>query len=241
MKSSKMIIIVIGAFWTAVCPFSVSKAAPMGTVITYQGRLLDANEPADGLYDFGFRLFDDPCTGTQQGSTIDISDVDVIDGYFTVELNFGSGVFSGEAMWLDISVRPGDSNEVHTTLSPRQAITVAPYALYAASGAERGVGEAGEFDGEVNYDMVEDSSADTTFNFASPFTTTAKPHFYVTVVLKGAANGLVEGAAIKAVEDIKGMAGNWTGFDLTVSKYSDGSSISDTTQVYVTWMAVRKE
>lgn len=43
MKSRTMIIIVIATFWMAVCPVSVSKAAPMGTAITYQGRLLDAN------------------------------------------------------------------------------------------------------------------------------------------------------------------------------------------------------
>ena len=65
-----------------------------------------------------------------------------------------------------------------------------------ASGA--GVGEAGEYDGEVSADMVEDQSANTTINFGSPFTSTAKPHMYLTVVLKGAADGLVEGAAIKA-------------------------------------------
>jgi hypothetical protein len=342
MKSGRIIIIVIATFWTAFCSGYISQAAPMGTVITYQGRLLDANEPADGLYDFEFRLFDDPFTGARQGGTIDVSDVDVIDGYFTVELDFGSEVFTGEARWLEIGVRPGDSNEVHTTLSPRQAITAVPYAIYAgsavsaanvyagwaeemtnsssqititfpagkfssvpgftasaliksgahagemahipkpyvpdvtatgvtitiqywdgavfnnvgdsvevivsyvaagegASGAERSVGEAGEFDGEVNSDMVEDSSAATVFNFASPFTTTAKPYLYVNVVLKHAADGLVEGAAIKAVPAIKGSAGNWRGFDLTVSKYSDGSSISDTTQVYVKWMALRKE
>jgi hypothetical protein len=58
------------------------------------------------------------------------------------------------------------------------------------------------------------------------------------VVLKQSANGLTEGSAIKVVEDVKGAAGMWTGFDLTVSKYSDGTSIDDTTQVYVTWIAV---
>ena len=58
------------------------------------------------------------------------------------------------------------------------------------------------------------------------------------VVLRGAANGLTEGSAIKVVEDVKGAAGFWTGFDLTVSKYSDGSSIDDATPVYVTWIAI---
>jgi hypothetical protein len=101
-------------------------------------------------------------------------------------------------------------------------------------------GESGEYDGIVNTDLVEtDPDGVTTVNFSAAFTTVAKPHMYVTVVLKGSANGLGEGAAIKAVEDVKGSVGNWTGFDITVSKHSDGSSIDDATSVYVTWMAIR--
>ena len=99
------------------------------------------------------------------------------------------------------------------------------------------VAEAGEFNGEVNSDYVEIDEppwGETVVSFAVPFTTTEKPEFLVAVVLKQAADGLTEGAAIKAVEDIKGSPGNWTGFDLTVSKYSTGASISDLTQVYVT-------
>jgi hypothetical protein len=97
--------------------------------------------------------------------------------------------------------------------------------------------QSGEYDGVVNADMVEYLGV-TTINFATAFTTTAKPQMIITVVLKGAANGLTEGSAIKGVEAVKGAANNWTGFDLTVSKYSDGSSIDDTTQVYVTWIAI---
>ena len=69
------------------------------------------------------------------GSTIDINDLDVIDGYFAVELDFGSGIFTGYARWLETTVRPGDSNDpnVFVTLSPRQEVTPMPYALYAAS------------------------------------------------------------------------------------------------------------
>jgi hypothetical protein len=92
---------------------------PVDTAFTYQGRLVDAKSPADGEYDFQFRLFDDPNAGSQQGSVIDINDLDVIDGYFTVELDFGSDVFNGDARWLQISVMPGDSMGRMTVLSPR--------------------------------------------------------------------------------------------------------------------------
>ena len=129
MRSRKMLVIV--AVGLVVSLAVVSKAAPMGTAWTYQGRLMDDNEPGDGLYDFQFKLFNDPCTGTQQGSTVDVNNLDVIDGYFTVELDFGSSVFNGNARWLEIIVRQGDSIDVgdYVTLSPRQELSPTPYAL----------------------------------------------------------------------------------------------------------------
>jgi len=71
--------------------------------------------------------------GSQQGTTVDVNDVDVSDGYFTVALDFGSAVFTGDARWLEIAVRPGTSSDPcdFATLSPRQEVTPAPYALYA--------------------------------------------------------------------------------------------------------------
>jgi hypothetical protein len=116
-----------------VCAVSVGNAAPMGTAWTYQGRLMDINSPADGPYDFEFKLFDDPCTSKQIGSTIDINDLDVIDGYFTTILDFGSDVFNGYARWLEISVRPGNSTERPTILEPRQEVTPTPYAIFSSN------------------------------------------------------------------------------------------------------------
>jgi hypothetical protein len=105
--------------------------APMGTAFIYQGRLLDDNNPTDGPYDFEFKLYDSPVSGNQLAGTIDINDLDVIDGYFTVQLDFNDpNVFNGDACWLDIGVRPGDGSSF-TMLSPRQQLTPAPYAIYA--------------------------------------------------------------------------------------------------------------
>ena len=131
MKCTKILGILVVVLGLIFCQARVCEAWPMGSAFTYQGRLIDANKPADGLYDFQFNLFNDPCTGSQQGSTIDINDLDVIDGYFTVELDFGSTVFTGDARWLETAVRPGDSNDpnVYTTLMPRQELTPVPYAL----------------------------------------------------------------------------------------------------------------
>lgn len=125
-----------------------SKAAPMSTAFTYQGRLMDVNVPADGLYDFRFDLYDDHNAGNQQGSTVDINDLDVIDGYFTVELDFGN-VFTGEAFWLEIAIREGDSSGDFTTLIPRQKITPAPYAIHAVT--------AGNLQADISENVVYDS------------------------------------------------------------------------------------
>jgi len=71
--------------------------------------------------------------GRRREAQSTLGEVDVIDGYFTVSLDFGSDVFNGDARWLEIGVRLGDLEDpnVYTTLSPRQEITPTPYALYA--------------------------------------------------------------------------------------------------------------
>jgi len=128
MRTTKVLAILVLALSLMVCMARVSNAAPMSTAWTYQGRLLEESQPADGLYDFQFKLFDDPCTGIQKGGTIDINDLDVIDGYFTVELDFGSDVFNGEARWLETTVMHADGSDP-CKLRPRQEMTPVPYAL----------------------------------------------------------------------------------------------------------------
>jgi hypothetical protein len=107
------------------------QAAPVGTSFTYQGRLNDGGSPANGSYDFEFKLYSAASSGSQVGSTVTRDDRAVTDGLFTVELDFGSGVFTGDARWLEIGVRAGTSTGAYTTLTPRQALTATPYALYA--------------------------------------------------------------------------------------------------------------
>ena len=134
MKRAEILAILVLAVGLMVCPVRFAEAIPSGTAFTYQGRLIDANNIADGLYDFEFRLFDDPSIGAQQGSTTDVNDLDVIEGYFTAVLDFG-GVFDGDARWLEISVRPGSSTEDFSTLSPRQEVMPIPYAIFAENAA----------------------------------------------------------------------------------------------------------
>lgn len=107
-------------------------AVPLGTAFTYQGRLMDGGAPATGNYDFWFKLYDDPVSGTQQGGTVTTNAMPVTNGLFTITLDFGA-VFTGNARWLDIYVHnsTNDPGVGWVCLAPRQPLTPAPYALYA--------------------------------------------------------------------------------------------------------------
>ena len=99
-----------------------------GTAFTYQGLLRSGGRPVNDTCDFRFSLWDAESGGSQIGSTQLVDDVDVTDGLFTVQLDFGSGAFTGEARWLKVEVKcSGDSDYVE--LTPLQPISPAPYAL----------------------------------------------------------------------------------------------------------------
>ncbi len=125
---------VMMAFGLALC--SLSRAEPLSTAFTYQGHLTDANTPADGFHDFNFKVFDAPIAGTQRGMPIALDDVKVVNGYFSVKLDYGNSVFTGAARWLEISVRSSGIAGELTTLSPRQELTAAPFAHTLRPGAQ---------------------------------------------------------------------------------------------------------
>jgi hypothetical protein len=130
-KTSKILTVFVTVI---LCFGPVGLADPLSTAFTYQGRLIDSNQAANGQYDFKFKLFDANTAGNEVASDVNTPGTDVVDGYFTVMLDFGS-VFDGNALWLEIGIRPSDQNDlcVYSVLSPRQKLTSAPYALYAAS------------------------------------------------------------------------------------------------------------
>src|SRR5215831_14653388 len=105
-------------------------AFAQGTAFAYQGRLNDGPNPANGSYDLRFALFDASSIGTQQGGTITNVATAVSNGLFTVTLDFGPGIFTGDSRWLEIGVRPNGGG-TFTTLSPRQALSPSPYAVFA--------------------------------------------------------------------------------------------------------------
>jgi hypothetical protein len=93
--------------------------APLGSsTTTYQGRLTEAAAPANGEYDLRFTLYDAVNGGSQTGSILTNENVWVTNGVFTAALDFGTNIFTGQAVWLDIAVRPGSAKET-LRCSPR--------------------------------------------------------------------------------------------------------------------------
>lgn len=107
-------------------------ASAQGTAFSYQGRFNDGGSPANGSYDFTFALFNGPSGPGQSGSTITNPTVSVTNGLFTVTLDFGPSVFTGNNLWLEIGARTNGAVSFNT-LSPRQKLTPTPYAIYGES------------------------------------------------------------------------------------------------------------
>lgn len=103
---------------------------------TYQGELRDDQGLCDGLYDFRFVLMDAPTGGAPQSPLLCALGVQVTQGRFTTELDFG--VLNAQDRWIEIQVRPttglgcADGQGV-TTLSPRQKLDWSPRSGLARS------------------------------------------------------------------------------------------------------------
>ncbi|MCL4788977.1 MAG: hypothetical protein KJ070_19645, partial [Verrucomicrobia bacterium] len=107
-------------------------AQAQGTAFAYQGRLDADGAPVQGLYDLRFTIYDSVAAGATIGATFNTNAMPVSNGLFTVTLDFGAGVFTGPARWLEIAVRTNGGG-AFTTLSPRQKLTATPYALLAGN------------------------------------------------------------------------------------------------------------
>ncbi|MCP4709321.1 MAG: hypothetical protein GY869_11900 [Planctomycetes bacterium] len=102
-----------------------------GSAFTYQGHLTDIQgNSAEGLFDLKFNLYRSQNGDLSLGTLIH-NEVEVRDGLFSVQLDFGVDVFNGDARWLEMGVRPGALADPNTfsTIPQRQTVTPCPYAL----------------------------------------------------------------------------------------------------------------
>jgi len=98
-----------------------------GTAFIYQGQIRDGGTNANGNYTMTFKLYDAVSAGNQVGSNI-VTSATLVNGIFSVSLDFGGGAFNGSSRWLETTVNNGSTTE---TISPRAPLLPAPYAQYA--------------------------------------------------------------------------------------------------------------
>lgn len=105
---------------------------PLTNEFTYQGRLKDAaGAPIAGPCDFRFSLYQSSTGNDPVGNVQTASNVTLDEGYFSVGLDFGVAVFTGEGRYIKVEVDCGAG--AYTALSPRVKLTATPYALHAVS------------------------------------------------------------------------------------------------------------
>jgi len=106
-------------------------ATASGQPLTYQGQVLQNGEPVNGACDFQFSLWDAVSAGNQIGSLQTLNNVAVVNGLFTVTLDFGV-VFDGYPRWLEMAVSC-PAGGAFTPVTPRQELTPVPSAFHASS------------------------------------------------------------------------------------------------------------
>jgi hypothetical protein len=95
--------------------------------LTYNGA------PANGQFDFRFRLYDKDSGGSQLSTTVYRDNLSVTDGQFVTTLDFDRYPMR-RLTWLEVSVSPHllqaqDADSGYAKLSPRQPIRPAPVAI----------------------------------------------------------------------------------------------------------------
>ena len=120
---------IAGAMPSDAPPAPAAFQADVSGSISYQGRLTNSGgSPLDGTYTMRFIVYDDAVAGSALWDSGDLS-VSVENGLFNVQLGVDPTHFDGRALWVNIIVG-GE------TLSPRQEILPAPYALGLRAGAD---------------------------------------------------------------------------------------------------------
>ncbi len=121
----------------------VSPGIPLSAEpFTFQGFLEQSGSPLNGNANLAFKLYDAQSGGTQQGATITANTYPVLDGVFTIDLNFAGVAFADANRWLQVEVNG-------TPMGPRVEILPAPVAASARALQGRGVSATAPASGQV--------------------------------------------------------------------------------------------
>jgi hypothetical protein len=132
MKIKTLLLLALTVFGAFLLPRSTAQA--QGTAFTYQGRLNRDNSPVNGSYDLAFTLYNNGTNsnpGDLLAGPVTNRAVAVTNGLFTTVVDFGPGVFTGAANWLEVAVSANALTNGFTPLTPRQLIAATPYAILA--------------------------------------------------------------------------------------------------------------
>ncbi len=131
-----MVILIFGAILFA--RQTAAGANLASALFTYQGQLKLSGVPVSEECDFEFTLWTHETSTVptdQVGPTLifdggvgNALPIQVSQGLFTAPLDFGADAFDGEPRWLEVAVSCPTGVGVYTTLSPRDPITMTPYA-----------------------------------------------------------------------------------------------------------------
>jgi len=118
------------------CPTGGGGGGDVVTTFTYQGYLKKNGAPYTGNCDMRFKLWDGYSTGTLLTTTTPLPyPVTVNNGLFTTWIDFGDQ-FKGAFRYIETDVScPASASPTWQTLSPRQTVYAAPYAMSLRPGA----------------------------------------------------------------------------------------------------------
>jgi trimeric autotransporter adhesin len=102
--------------------------ALVSSSFTYQGQLKNGGAAVNAYCDFIWNLFADSSGGTSLATDTD-TNVQLTNGLFTAVVNVPASVIDGNGRYVEIQVRCPTGTGSYTTLSPRQELQAAPYAL----------------------------------------------------------------------------------------------------------------
>lgn len=117
---------------TTLAGTSAGAQSYLDSTFFYQGVLTFEGERVDSDHDFRFTLWSDAIAGTQIGNAVEQT-LQLTEGVFSSEMDFGSDDFRGLNRWLQIEVRPAGSGDAFVTLGQRQRVAATPYAVSAGS------------------------------------------------------------------------------------------------------------
>ncbi len=120
-------------FFVASCFCQIVEAQPVSdTAFTYQGELQQNGIEVSQQCDFEFSLWtgnNAPDPGVQVGPDVEAS-IQVNEGIFTADLDFGANALAGAARWLNIAVCCATPcAPAYTELAPRQMISSSPFSV----------------------------------------------------------------------------------------------------------------